>query len=159
MVFILSTILLVLLWLVVLPLGRINICPRTLIPPFDANIAACIGSSRHLSPSWMCIGILPFKPRLIWSKSLPNLLESCGPYCALEGCASPNKFIIAIQVNNYLVGNKDIRIWDQMTCLLQSSCRWCSHRGLLFLGLQWAILVYQELSHSHLLKSNPLPLS
>jgi hypothetical protein len=53
----------------------------------------------------MCIGILPFKPRLIRSRSLPNLLESRGPHCALEGRASPNKFVTAIQVNNYLVGN------------------------------------------------------
>jgi hypothetical protein len=53
----------------------------------------------------MCIGILPFKPQLIQSRPLPNLHESRGPHCALEGCASPSKFVIATQVNNYLVGN------------------------------------------------------
>jgi hypothetical protein len=53
----------------------------------------------------MCIRILLFKPRLIRFRSLPNLLESRGPRCALEGRASHNKFITAIQVNNYLVGN------------------------------------------------------
>jgi hypothetical protein len=85
-------------------------CLRTLIPPSDANFAACIGAFRHLSPSFMCIGILPFKPRLIQSRFLPNLLESCGLRCALEGCASPTKFVIAIQVNNYSVGNQEFRI-------------------------------------------------
>jgi hypothetical protein len=53
----------------------------------------------------LAIGISPFKPRLIQSRSLPNLLESRSPLCALEGHASPNKFVTAIQVNNYSVGN------------------------------------------------------
>jgi hypothetical protein len=53
----------------------------------------------------MCIWILPFKPRLIRSISLPNILESRGPRCALEGRASLDKFVTAIQVNNYSVGN------------------------------------------------------
>jgi hypothetical protein len=53
----------------------------------------------------MCIGILPFKPQLIRSRSVPNIHESSGPCYALEGRASPNKFVTAIQVNNYSVGN------------------------------------------------------
>jgi hypothetical protein len=56
----------------------------------------------------MCIGILPFKPRLIPYRSLPNLLESRDPCCALEGRASPIKFYYNLQVSNYSVGNLDI---------------------------------------------------
>jgi hypothetical protein len=41
----------------------------------------------------MCIGIFPFKPRLIRSSSLPNLLESYGPKADspiwLGGAAGP----------------------------------------------------------------------
>jgi hypothetical protein len=58
----------------------------------------------------MCIGILPFKPQLIQSRSLPNLLESRDRRCAPEGRASPTKFVTTIEVNNYSVGNWDIRI-------------------------------------------------
>jgi hypothetical protein len=79
-----------------------------MIPHSDANFAACIGAFGHLRPSWMCIGILSFKTLLIRSRSLPNILESHCPHCSLEGHTSPKKFVTAIQVNNYSVGDQHI---------------------------------------------------
>jgi hypothetical protein len=77
----------------------------------------------------MCIGILPFKPLQIHSRSLPNLLESRSPCCALEGRASPNKFVTTIQVRrpttqagtgfDYYVDPR-----DYSTCALRCKTMW-----------------------------------
>src|SRR5688572_29795381 len=80
----------------------------------DANFAACIGASGHLNPSRTWIRSLVCNPFLILSRSLPNLLESHGTCTLVEGHASPNNFVMVIQVvcvNNDSVANCDVLIF------------------------------------------------